>query len=116
MPVRLGAAAHTGRRGRAPERRRPGRRGDDPGRRHGYGGIIPGDLDRVFERFWRADRSGTRHTSGSGLGLAIVRQSTRAHGGTVTADSVPGEGPVFTLRLPVTVADRRPTGGRTAEP
>ncbi|MFF5161533.1 ATP-binding protein [Streptomyces sp. NPDC000348] len=71
-------------------------------------GIVPGGLDRVFERFWRAGCSGTKHTSGNGLALAIVRQSTRAHGGTVTADSVRGEGPVFTLCLPVTVADPRP--------
>lgn len=73
-------------------------------------GIAPDDLDRVFEHLWRTDRSRTRQTGGSGLGPTIVRRPTRAHGGTVTADSVPGEGPVFPLRLPVTVADRRPHG------
>ncbi|MEW1569948.1 HAMP domain-containing sensor histidine kinase, partial [Streptomyces sp. NPDC093509] len=68
-------------------------------------GIAPDDLDRVFDRFWRADRSRSRRTGGSGLGLAIVRQLTRAHGGTVTAHSVLGEGTVFTLRLPATAVE-----------
>ncbi|GII52529.1 two-component sensor histidine kinase [Planotetraspora thailandica] len=63
-------------------------------------GIGPGDLPHVFERFWRADRSRTRATGGSGLGLSIVRRLAEAHGGTVSAASVLGEGSVFTLRLP----------------
>ncbi|MFC4534466.1 HAMP domain-containing sensor histidine kinase [Sphaerisporangium dianthi] len=63
-------------------------------------GIAPQDLGRVFERFWRADRSRNRRTGGSGLGLAIVRKLAEAHGGSVTASSVLGEGSVFTLRLP----------------
>ncbi|MCX5263905.1 cell wall metabolism sensor histidine kinase WalK [Streptomyces sp. NBC_00199] len=63
-------------------------------------GIAPGDLPHVFERFWRAEKSRSRRTGGSGLGLPIVRQLTDAHGGTVEAASTPGEGSVFTLRLP----------------
>ncbi|MDX8056247.1 ATP-binding protein [Lentzea sp. BCCO 10_0798] len=50
-------------------------------------GIAPGDLPHVFDRFWRADRSRTRHTGGGGLGLPIVRHLVEAHGGTVTAQS-----------------------------
>ncbi|MBW8797506.1 MAG: ATP-binding protein, partial [Streptomyces sp.] len=42
------------------------------------------------------------HTGGSGLGLAIVRQFVGAHGGTITADSRPGNGTVFTIWLPHT--------------
>ncbi|MEU0409446.1 HAMP domain-containing sensor histidine kinase [Streptomyces griseorubiginosus] len=65
-------------------------------------GIAADDLPRVFDRFWRADRSRSRQTGGSGLGLAIVRQLTEAHGGSVSATSTPGEETVFTLRLPHT--------------
>ncbi|WP_409467463.1 sensor histidine kinase [Streptomyces sp. HC307] len=63
-------------------------------------GIAPEDLPHVFERFWRAEKSRSRHTGGSGLGLSIVRQFVEAHGGTVTADSEPGKGAVLTIRLP----------------
>ncbi|MFC4508146.1 MULTISPECIES: sensor histidine kinase [Streptomyces] len=63
-------------------------------------GIAPEDLSHVFERFWRAEKSRSRHTGGSGLGLSIVRQLVEEHGGTVTADSRPGDGAVFTLWLP----------------
>ncbi|MDH6132327.1 two-component system sensor histidine kinase BaeS [Kitasatospora sp. MAA4] len=65
-------------------------------------GIGPDELPYVFDRFWRAEKSRSRQTGGSGLGLAIVRQLAQAHGGTVTATSRPGEGAVFTLRLPRT--------------
>ncbi|MFJ9759896.1 sensor histidine kinase [Streptomyces sp. NPDC101149] len=63
-------------------------------------GIAAEDLPHVFERFWRAEKSRSRHTGGSGLGLSIVRQLVEEHGGTVTADSSPGDGAVFTLWLP----------------
>ncbi|NUK22324.1 sensor histidine kinase [Streptomyces lunaelactis] len=65
------------------------------------GGIAPEDLPHVFERFWRAEKSRSRRTGGSGLGLSIVRQLVEAHGGTVTADSPPGAGAAFTVRLPL---------------
>ncbi|WP_447038224.1 HAMP domain-containing sensor histidine kinase [Streptomyces sp. DSM 118878] len=63
-------------------------------------GIAPADLPYVFDRFWRADKSRTRATGGSGLGLSIVRKLVEAHDGTVTAESVPGRGSQFTVRLP----------------
>ncbi|MEU9089659.1 HAMP domain-containing sensor histidine kinase [Streptomyces sp. NPDC087901] len=66
-------------------------------------GIPAADLVHVFDRFWRGEKSRSRRTGGSGLGLAIVRKLVEAHGGSATAASVPGEGSVFTLRLP---ADR----------
>ena len=64
-------------------------------------GIAADQLAYVFDRFWRADVSRSRHTGGSGLGLAIVRQIASAHGGEVTAASAPGRGATFTLRLPL---------------
>ncbi|MEW2117857.1 ATP-binding protein [Streptomyces sp. NPDC005474] len=63
-------------------------------------GIGPEDLPRVFDRFWRAERSRSRRTGGSGLGLAIVRQLVEAHDGEVTVTSTPGAGTVFALHLP----------------
>ncbi|MCI3273797.1 sensor histidine kinase [Streptomyces cylindrosporus] len=63
-------------------------------------GIAAEDLPHVFDRFWRAEKSRSRRTGGSGLGLPIVRHLVAAHGGTVTAESEPGGGAVFTLRLP----------------
>jgi two-component system sensor histidine kinase BaeS len=68
-------------------------------------GISPEDLPHVFDRFWRAEKSRSRRTGGSGLGLPIVRHLVAAHGGTAEAGSEPGEGAVFTLRLP---AGRQP--------
>ncbi|WP_033337803.1 sensor histidine kinase [Catenuloplanes japonicus] len=67
-------------------------------------GIAEDDLPHVFERFWRADLSRSRHTGGSGLGLAIVRNLIEAHGGTVTATSRAGHGSTFTIRLPASLA------------
>jgi two-component system OmpR family sensor kinase/two-component system sensor histidine kinase BaeS len=65
-------------------------------------GIAPEDLPFIFDRFWRADRART-HTegAGSGLGLAIAGQLVKAHGGTITAGSEPGQGTTFTITLPV---------------
>ncbi|MFE2534559.1 sensor histidine kinase [Streptomyces sp. NPDC059371] len=74
------------------------------------GGIAPGDLDSVFDRFWRAEKSRSRRTGGSGLGLAIVRQLVAAHAGTVSVTSEVGTGSVFTLRLPRT-RPPAPVGG-----
>ncbi|MEU6226187.1 HAMP domain-containing sensor histidine kinase [Streptomyces sp. NPDC047042] len=63
-------------------------------------GIAPEDLPHVFDRFWRAEKSRSRRTGGSGLGLSIVRQLVESHGGSVAAESAPGRGAVFTVRLP----------------
>jgi two-component system sensor histidine kinase BaeS len=63
-------------------------------------GIAPGNLPKVFDRFWRADESRSRKTGGSGLGLAIARQIVRAHGGDISVVSALGEGTTFTVRLP----------------
>jgi len=62
-------------------------------------GIPPEDLDRVFERFYKADRS-RRSGSGSGLGLSIVRRIVLLHQGRIEASSSPGQGTTVTVRLP----------------
>lgn len=64
-------------------------------------GIPPEHLPYVFDRFYRADRARARQTGGAGLGLAIVKQLVQAHGGTVAAESTPGQGSTFTFTLPV---------------
>lgn len=63
-------------------------------------GIRDGDLDHVFDRFFKTDASRSR-SPGSGLGLAIAQENARLHGGTVTARNSPEGGAVFTLRLPL---------------
>ena len=66
-------------------------------RDHGPG-IPPGDLPRVFDRFYRA--TAARGVPGSGLGLSIVRQVAAGYGGTVQAESAAGGGTLLRFRLP----------------
>jgi two-component system sensor histidine kinase BaeS len=61
-------------------------------------GIPADELPRIFDRFWRGQAAA--QTSGSGIGLAIAAELARAHGGTLTAASQPGEGTRLTLTLP----------------
>ncbi len=61
-------------------------------------GISAEDLPRIFERFYRGDRS--RSESGTGLGLSLARAIARAHGGDITVESRPSGGSVFTATLP----------------
>jgi signal transduction histidine kinase len=63
-------------------------------------GIPPDQLEQIFERFHRLDGSRSRDSGGSGLGLAIVRAIVEAHGGTVDAESAPGQGATFRVLLP----------------
>ena len=63
-------------------------------------GIPPEELPRLFDRFYRADPSRARATGGSGLGLTIARRLIEAHGGTIEAYSVLGQGSRFTINLP----------------
>lgn len=63
-------------------------------------GLAKDDLERIFERFYRAGSA--RGAAGSGIGLTIARAIARAHGGDVTAASGgPGRGSRFTLTLPL---------------
>ena len=62
---------------------------------------IPAEvLPRVFDQFYRVDKSRSRSTGGAGIGLTIVRKLVEAHGGTVRAESRPGEGARFVVTLP----------------
>jgi two-component system, OmpR family, sensor histidine kinase SenX3 len=63
-------------------------------------GIEAGDLDRIFERFYRADRARTSGVGGTGLGLAIVKHLARLHGGEISAASDLGRGSRFTIEIP----------------
>jgi signal transduction histidine kinase len=64
-------------------------------------GILPQDLPRIFERFYKGDRVRTRSTaSGTGLGLAIAKHLVEAHGGTIRAESTLGQGATFIVTLP----------------
>ena len=63
-------------------------------------GIPQRDLERIFERFYRVEKSRHRDSGGTGLGLAIVRHIALLHGGTVDVQSQPGLGAHFTVSLP----------------
>jgi two-component system OmpR family sensor kinase len=67
---------------------------------HGAG-MPPDAVDHAFERFYRADRSRSRHQGGTGLGLAIVAAIVSAHGGTVGLTSVEGQGTKARIELPL---------------
>jgi two-component system phosphate regulon sensor histidine kinase PhoR len=64
-------------------------------------GIASADLARVFERFYRVDKSRTRESGGTGLGLAIARHAIESQGGTISVVSKLGVGSTFTILLPV---------------
>lgn len=74
-------------------------------------GMSEEDVERVFERFFRTDSSRARASGGTGLGLSIVDSLTRAHHGSVTVSSPPGQGCTFRVSLP-RLAD---TSARAAE-
>ena len=74
------------------------------------GGIPADDVDRVFDRFHRVDRSRSRSTGGAGLGLAIVKQIVETHGGRVWVRSQEGQGSTFGFTVPSQA--REPVGSR----
>lgn len=63
-------------------------------------GIDEEGLERIFDRFYRADDSRTQETGGTGLGLSIVMQVVKLHGGTINAVSRKGQGTTFTVVFP----------------
>jgi two-component system sensor histidine kinase BaeS len=66
---------------------------------------IPADqLERIFDRFTRGDAGLTQRVGGTGLGLAISKSLVELHGGSIVADSAPGQGSTFRVRLPIATA------------
>ena len=71
-----------------------------------YGiGLKPGEAERVFNRFWRADPARARTTGGTGLGLSIAMEDAHLHGGRLEAWGEPGGGAQFRLTLPRSVGE-----------
>lgn len=62
-------------------------------------GIPPEDRERIFERFYRVDKSRSKEIGGTGLGLSIVKHAARLHGADITVDSTTGKGTVVTVRF-----------------
>ena len=78
-------------------------------------GIPSGEIDRIFERFYRVDPARHRSTGGTGLGLSIVKHVAASHGGDVRVWSVEGQGSTFTLSLPRrTATESAPTAQERA--
>ncbi len=69
-------------------------------------GMPASDLERLFEPFERGQAAVSGQLPGSGLGLAIAREAARAHGGSIRAESTPGEGSIFTIVLPLAARRR----------
>lgn len=73
-------------------------------------GISREDIQKIFERFYRAGDELTRKVKGSGLGLALVKEFVQAHGGSIQAHSEIDKGSAFTLRLPLDGDEERRNG------
>lgn len=65
-------------------------------------GIPEEELDHIFERFYRVDKSHSREIGGTGLGLAITRNAVLMHRGSIQVESKPGEGTSFIVKIPLT--------------
>lgn len=76
-------------------------------------GIPPEHIPRLTERFYRVDSARSRQLGGTGLGLAIVKHIVSRHLGTLTIQSTPGEGSVFTVYIPA-AEPASPARGATA--
>ena len=71
-------------------------------------GMAAEDLERIYEPFWQAEDPLTRNTGGTGLGLSVSRRLAEMLGGTITAESRPGAGSTFTVRVPARLSPTSP--------
>ncbi|MET0424432.1 MAG: SpoIIE family protein phosphatase, partial [Actinoplanes sp.] len=78
-------------------------------------GVAAAEMPRLFERFHRIENARSRSNEGSGIGLALVQELVGLHGGTITADSTPGQGTTFTVRVPFGLAHLPAEAVRPAE-
>ncbi|MBI4316179.1 MAG: PAS domain-containing sensor histidine kinase, partial [Chloroflexi bacterium] len=69
--------------------------------RDGGPGIPPAELERIFDKFHRADGSDSQAAYGYGLGLYVCRRIVEAQGGRIWAENAPGGGAIFSFTLPV---------------
>jgi PAS domain S-box-containing protein len=67
-------------------------------------GIAPGDIDKIFNRFFRSDHPLVQEKAGTGLGLYITNSLVKMHGGELWVESEPGQGSTFSFTLPVAPA------------
>ena len=74
-------------------------------------GLSSEQIVKLFQDFTQADASTTRKFGGTGLGLALTRRFCQMMGGDVTVHSVPGEGSVFTIKLPAIVSEAEESRG-----
>ena len=64
-------------------------------------GIAPQETERVFERFYRVDKSHSKEIGGTGLGLSIVKHAAKVHDAKITVESVLNQGTTVTVRFPI---------------
>ena len=94
------ALLHTPHGGRVVLSARPAGNGAEIRVRDSGPGIPPAELELVFERMYRSDKSRQRNAGGSGLGLAIAKSIVETHGGAIRAESSPGDGTIMIVTLP----------------
>jgi len=77
-------------------------------------GMSAEQLEHIFEAFTQADNSTSRKYGGTGLGLTISREFCQMLGGSISVESIPGQGSVFTIKLPVDAPENDPSAASTA--
>jgi len=77
-------------------------------------GIPLEEQSKIFERFYRVDKARSRDLKGAGIGLAIAQWIVQQHRGSITVQSLPGEGSTFVVELPLQTAQMEVAGASNA--